>query len=369
MSVARFSSLLVVLPLIAFVTFAEEAARPAISPELQKLIQQLDADDFADRASASEQLAKLGKEALPALEEGVRSDSPEVATRSFDLLQQMLEKGNEESQAAAKALLDKLAQGGDRVAGQAKKMLEPKPVPMDPNDPTGRIRILGGGVRIAAPRIIRAAPLAPPGIVEGAVVRRAFSVSTTVGGDGVKTITVDEDGKKVKIVEDPKKGIEGEYAETKDGKEAIVKFAAKDADELKTKHPEAFKLYERFAKGGGAVRAEIGLVAGAARGAALDELHRRGADVGREKFEELLKKLEEQIASTTKELEISKADKDGREAVLTRKLESYARIREVYQRQIKELEAKEEQVPKKPAEPKEPAELEVKDLKLEVEAR
>jgi hypothetical protein len=52
--------------------------------------------------------------------------------------------------------------------------------------------------------------------------------------------------------------------------------------------------------------------------------------------------------------------------VLTRKLESYARIRELYQRQIKELIAKEDQVPKKPAEPKEP-EIEVKDLKLEIE--
>jgi hypothetical protein len=51
--------------------------------------------------------------------------------------------------------------------------------------------------------------------------------------------------------------------------------------------------------------------------------------------------------------------------VLSRKLESYARIRAAYQRQIKELEAKEakeEQVPKKPAEPKEPAEIDLKDL-------
>jgi hypothetical protein len=358
MPAARFSSLLIVLALTALAV-ADEAAKPTVSPELQKLLQQLDADDFDDRASASEQLSKLGKDALPALEEGVRSDSPEVATRSFDLLQQLFEKGDEAAKVAAKSSLDKLAQGSDRVAAQAKKMLEPKPVPMDPNDSTGRVRILGGGaIRILGPRMVRAPVPIAPAIVEGAVVRRGISISTTVGGDGVKTITGDEDGKKVKIVEDPKKGIEGEYTETKDGKETTTKFAAPNADELKLKHPEAFKLYERFAKGR-AMRVDI--PAGLARAVA--------APVGPERFQELLKKLDDQIASTTKELEASKAAKDGNDGVLTRKLESYARIRELYQRQIKELEAKEEQVPKKPVEPKEPAEIEVKDLKIEIELK
>src|SRR6188508_1268330 len=123
---ARFSTLLVALLLVASLAVADEPTKPAISPELQKLIQQLDADDFADRASASEQLAKLGKDALPGLEEGVKSNSPEVSTRSFDLLQQLFEKGDGAAKAAAKSSLDKLAQGSDRVADQAKKMLEPK---------------------------------------------------------------------------------------------------------------------------------------------------------------------------------------------------------------------------------------------------
>lgn len=354
MSLARFSSLLIALLVTAPPALADEAVLPAISPELQKLIQQLDADDFAERASASEQLASLGRKALPALEEGVRSGSPEVATRSFDLLQQLLEKGD----TAARASLEKLAQGTDRVADQAKKMLEPKPVPVDPNDPTGRVRILGGGaIRVIGPRIARAVPLAPA--IEDAPVRRGVVVSTSINSDGVKTINVDEDGKKFKVVEDPKKGIEGEYTETKDGKEATIKFAAKDADELKTKHPEAFKLYERFAKGGGVARVAI----------PADFAARAGLGPTRERFEELLTKLDEQIASVTKELETSKADKDGRAELLTRRLESYARLKDRYKEQLKELEGKEEQAPKKPAEPKEPAEIEVKDLKLEIEVK
>lgn len=362
MAVARFSSLLVVLSLIVSVTTADEAAKSAISPALQKLLQQLDADDFDDRAAASEQLAKLGKEALPALEEGVHSSSPEVATRSFDLLQQLFERGNAESKIAAKASLEKLAQGSDRVAEQAKKMLEPKVAANDPNQPLGGgVRILGGGraIRILAPAMIARAAVPAAPAIEVAGARKAMSISTSVGPDGVKTINVDEDGQKVKIVENPKTGIEGEYTQRKDGKETVVKFAAKDADELKKKDPEAFKLYERFAKGG-PVRAEVAFAAAAARVA--------GAAATREHFAELLKKLQEQIDSTTKELEESKANKDGRERVLTMRLESYARIREAYQRQMKELEAKEKDALEKPAEPKEP-EIEVKDLKIEIEVK
>lgn len=356
---ARFSSLLVGLLLVASLAVADEAAKPAISPELQKLIQQLDADDFTDRVSASERLAKLGKDALSGLEEGVKSDSPEVATRSFDLLQQLFEKGDEATKAAARSSLDKLAQGGDRVASQAMKMLEPKPPAVDPNQFPGGVRVLaGGGIRIVGPRIARAVPIAPA--AEAGVVRRGMSISTSVGPDGVKMINVDADGQKFKVVIDPKKGIEGEYTETKDGKETTQKFAAKDADELKTKHPDAFKLYERYAKGGGAVRADIAIAGFAPAATAVPP---------KERFAELLKKLEEQIAMVTKEIEISKKDDDGRADVLARRLESYNRIRERYKDQLKELEAKELEAPKKPVEPKEPAEIDVKDLKIEIELK
>jgi hypothetical protein len=344
MSVARFSSLLLVFALIGSVAQSDEAGRAVIAPEVQQLIKQLDADEFAVRDSASEQLFKLSKEALPALEQGVRSDSPEVATRSFDVLQQLFEKGDQDAKAAAKESLAKLAKGDDRIADQAKKLLEPPPPAVDPNVLPGRGRVIiaGGAVRILGGRIPRAPiPLAP--VEEVAVARTAISISSSIGPDGIKTTNVDNDGQKVKIVENPKTGIEGEYTETKDGKETTQKFAAKDAEELKTKHPEAFKLYEKYAKHGGAVRIDL----------AGEVVARAAAPRGtREHFEELLKKLDDQIASVTKEIEISKADKDGRTDVLTRRLESYGRIRELYKRQIKELEAKELEVPKKPVEPK-----------------
>jgi hypothetical protein len=66
--------------------------------------------------------------------------------------------------------------------------------------------------------------------------------------NGVKEIQVEESGKKVKINDDPAKGIKLEVTETKDGKETTQKYEAKDAAELKTKHPEAHKLYEEYTK-------------------------------------------------------------------------------------------------------------------------
>jgi hypothetical protein len=359
MSLARFSSLLLAALLVSAVVADE--AKPTISPELKKLIEKLDADDFTDRASASEQLAKLGKEALPGLLEGVHSSSPELSTRSFELLQQLFEKGDDAGKAAAKSSLEKLAQGSDRVATQAKKLLEPKMPEVDPNQPVpGAIRLLGGiggaRIRIAAP--IRIAPaIAEVPVRAGKV----FSISTSLV-DGVKTINVDDNGKKTKIVDDPKKGIEMELTEAKDGKDVTVKFAAKNAEELKKDNPKAHEIYEKYTKGDAAAEVKIEAIAigGGFAPVAPPAPRPAIARLPKERFEELLKKIEEQIASTTKELEASKAEKDGREEILAKRVESYNRIRDLYKKQVKELED---------AAPEAPKPVEAKELKVEIEVK
>jgi hypothetical protein len=334
-----------------------QESRSAISPEVEKLIRQLDADDFADRTSASEQLAKLGQEAVPALEAGVSSASPETAMRSFALLQELFEKGNEAAKSAAKAALERLAKGDGRVSLQAKNLLTPPQPPADPNQAgivagigiaRGRILLGRGGLaRVAIP--VEMAPRA----IAAAEVHVARSISTSIGPDGVKTINVDDNGKKIRIVDDPKKGIEGEYTETKDGKETTQKFAAKDADELKTKHPEAHKLYLQFAKGE-VVRAEAIAVAGLGPRAAA-------AVAPKEMLEGLLKKIEDQIAATTKELAVAKEEMDPRLAVITRRLESYNRLRDRYQEQLKLVEDQAAKAAK--------AAEDVRELKIQVEVK
>lgn len=334
MSLARCSLFFAVL-LFAANLAADDAvkssnaqAKDAVSPELRELIRQLDADDFRDRTAASEALAKLGKEALPGLEEGVRSDSPEAATRSFELLQQLFEQGSAADKAAARSSLGKIAQGSDRVATQAKKLLEPKPNPAGPNAAiAGGLRLLpGGAMRIRGfGRIMPAIPAAP-----GVVVADAKSISINIGPDGIKTIDVDDNGKKFKLVESAEKGIEVEMTETKDGKETTERFAAKDADELKEKHPEAHKLYEKYTQGGDELRLEVGGIPAfaALRGVGA----RAGAPPMQEHLEALLKRVEVQIAKVKEEKDLTDIDKA--------KLQSFERLREHYQTVLKDLEAK-----------------------------
>jgi hypothetical protein len=244
MPLARFSWLIAVV--CCFATFAQaEENAPQLSEELRGLIQQLDADAFGERQAASQQLAKLGKQAIPALEEAIRGESVEAASRSFELLQRLLTKGDNDAQAEARAALERLAKGDDAAARRAQQLLKPTTPEDVPQTPAARPRIrLGGGAPIRIP------------VAPAVAVRRSVKVNIN---NGLKTIEVDDNGKRIKILDDPAKGIELETTETKDGKETTEKFAAKNAEELKIKHPEAFKLYNEFAQGGpNQIRVQIG---------------------------------------------------------------------------------------------------------------
>jgi hypothetical protein len=210
-----------------------------LSPALQVLLAQLDADEFDQRVAAMEELAKLGRRAIPALEQGLTSDSPEVSTRCFEVLAGLHTKGDAEAQLAAKFALERLAKGDSAVASRAKQLLAPKPSPAEAaafdRAIAGRVRILGARAAI---------PVIPfPAAEMKAIARRTVSISIS---NGVKTVTAEEDGRKFKYTEDPEKGIQGELTETKDGKEVVTKFDVKDVEQLKEKHPDIHKLYEQY---------------------------------------------------------------------------------------------------------------------------
>jgi len=308
MPLARFSWSLA-LVLVAPLAWADEPAPPSdqpkveVSEELRDLIRKLDADEFADRQTASDELAKKGKEAIPALEEAIRGDSFEARSRSFELLRRLFEKGDDASKAAAKSSLERLAKGNDGVARQAKQVLEP-PNAEEPN---------------AIPRIGGRIPIRPGAVPPVAIaVRKSVSISNN---NGVKTIVVDDNGKKVKIVDDPAKGIEGEVTETKDGKEATEKFTAKNADELKEKHPDAHKYYEQYAKGDG-----FRVGAGGGFGGRLAP-----PAPTKEEVEARIKRLEDQIKAL-------KDDPGTPAEVRTKRLEALERLRDRYKDEIKPLE-------------------------------
>lgn len=217
-----------------------KAASPA---EIDKLMEQLDANRFSERQEAQQKLVELGKAALPALEKGTQHVSREVAVRSLEILKNHFQKGEDATKAAAKESLERLTKNNDAIlAKRAGEILSPpKPVVQFPG---GNVpfRVGGGNIQI---QVVGGA---------GGNVRKV-SVKDV---NGVKEIEAEENGKKVKINDDPAKGIKLEVTETKDGKETTQKYEAKDAAELKTKHPEAHKLYEEYSKQPAGIRLQVG---------------------------------------------------------------------------------------------------------------
>ena len=202
--------------------------------DFSELVKQLDSAQFAERQSATEQLSKAGRDAIPALIKAAGSKSREVATRAVRILGQHFENV-EPLKEVAKAALEKIAAGSNPVAARlAGGTLDPpKPPPVAP-----RLQVIRGGqIQIQ----IRA------------VAGNGRRIQTRIV-NGVKHIEAEENGRKVKIVDDPNNGIKIEITEKKDGKETTKRFEAKDANDLKKQSPEAHKVYEQYTKQGIQVR-------------------------------------------------------------------------------------------------------------------
>ncbi|HTN77851.1 MAG TPA: hypothetical protein VL096_21480 [Pirellulaceae bacterium] len=239
---ARFTRLLlstvVATALAANSAWAEDA--PGSEQSIAELIKQLDADEFTERQAASDKLAAKGEAAVPALREAAEGTSAEASTRSLEILR----KHHESSEAAVKkaadaALAEIVKSEKGTVARRAKEILTPA---TDPNVPP-RTLVPGGfpapgGIRILPGRVaieMRA--------IGGAGAKR-ISVKST--GDGAKEIEAVEGDRTVKINTAAGGEIKMKVTEKKDGKDETKEYEAKNADELKTKHPEAHKLYEQY---------------------------------------------------------------------------------------------------------------------------
>lgn len=233
--VARLLVAFSVLLLIAgqVVAADDEAAPPLLEPvtDFDALIKQLDADQFADRQQASEKLAEAGLKAIEALQKAADSDSREASGRAVEILKRHFESEADALKAAAKAALEKIAQSDRPLASRlAKAALAPKPEGQAP----GVIQLVPGQIQIQVQ----------------AIAGNGRNVRTKIT-NGVKEIEAEENGQKVKIVDDPQNGIKLEITETKDGKETTRKVEAKNAEELKKQDPEAHKVYEKYSGQGG----------------------------------------------------------------------------------------------------------------------
>lgn len=217
-------------------------AATATTAEIADLVKQLDADDFKARQLAAEKLTTLGKQAIPALGEAAQSSQLELMSQAFGILRGFYQDNNAELKAAAKEALEKVAAGTNPNAAQrAKDLLAPqKDAGSDPNQGNiiagnGRGQIIINGAGGIGRIQIGGMPIQLGG---GA---KVFSKSISTK-DGVKTTKVKQDGVEIEITEAKE---EITVKKTENGK--TEEFKAKDADELKKKHPAGHELFEKHA--------------------------------------------------------------------------------------------------------------------------
>ncbi len=205
---------------------ADPAAQDA---DIAGLIKDLDANRFSTRQDACRKLKELGKNAIPALTQAALGTSREASGRAIELLKEHFAAEEGDLKEAARAALQKLADSDKQpIARLAKDALTPAQV--EPAQPMlqlgqGQIQLqfqVGGNQQV--------------------------QVKTA---NGVTDTEATENGRSVRIHEDPKKGITVDVTEKKDGQDVSRKYEAKDVAELKRKHPEAHKLYEKYSQGGG----------------------------------------------------------------------------------------------------------------------
>jgi hypothetical protein len=228
---------------------AGEKAKEAPADEIAGLVEQLDAKRFADRQAASEKLAAIGKAAIPALAKAAAGESLERTVRSIELLQKLLDAADTGTHDAAQAALETIAKNGDRPAAARRaqdalsaKQDEARPFPNMP----GQAIVIGGAVQLGV----------------GGARRESFKIV-----NGVKQTEVQENGKTIKIEEDPGKSLKIEVTAKKDGKDVTEKYEAKDADELKQKNPAGYKVYKQYGENqglGGVMRLQLNAIPGGA---------------------------------------------------------------------------------------------------------
>jgi hypothetical protein len=173
---------------------ATEEPKKELTPQQQRiadLILQLASDDFTKRDAASEELQKLGPDALPALREALKSDDPSIRSYAEYLVPKMEGKRN--------------------------------PRQFDPNvrwDTVGPRRIAGGAV----------------------VANRNGVLNINVGArDGFRRTQINEPDRQTTIEEGPD-GINMVITEKGEKKE----FKAKNIEELRKDAPEAAAIYDKF---------------------------------------------------------------------------------------------------------------------------
>ncbi len=228
-----------------------DAKSKASPDQLDQWVKEMDSDKFDIRDKAVEKLTAAGKAAIPAVMKAAKGKSLEVTVRSIRVLKNLLESKDDDTKAAAQAALEELAKDEKHESGEQARDVLKSVRPRRPDGAIGSIVLKGGRLTVGAGGRL---------VIEGGVTiggGKGMTISVT-SVNGKKEINVEEKGRKIKINED-KDGIVVAVTEVPAGKKkAETKtYKAADAKELKKKHPEAHKLYEKHARGGMAQRIQV----------------------------------------------------------------------------------------------------------------
>ena len=203
------------------VLIADEA--PVETP-LPQLIEELSAASFASRQAAAKKLLAAGVPGVQAVSKSAETDDLDLALTCVGILRDALQSTDKAVSQAARSALEKLAQSPQKsVAQRAKLALEPAP------------EINPGGAFI---------PGAPPfGIIAGGGMKIRVQIQQ---GNGTRHITVQENDKEIVIDEVTGTSLTITVTEPVEGKKQSQTYKAKDAAEMKLKHPEIHAVYEKY---------------------------------------------------------------------------------------------------------------------------
>lgn len=334
-----FAGLIFVLA-ASTVIAAEENAVPATEARIAELVKQLDSDDFAMREAAVNELVEIGPAAAASVAQAAQGESLEASTRAFTILDKWLIVEGPK-QAAAREQLGKLAQGAEdnSATRRAKALLTKQQNPANPQAPSIAVaRVLAPGVALGGLRVgVGRVELRAMAEVAGAVGGRTIAVSIA---DGKKTMKVAEGDFKAEILEDAKEGIKVTvFGKDKEGKEKKTEYAAKNLEELKEKHPEGHKVYEKYAGAMNQLKIKMDV------GGGIQIAPAQAVEVKEAKAMPL----------TEEELKVQVAEKQAQAAVeKARKKEAFRQIPQKAMKLAKPLKATKKELPK-------PAEDEKKD--------
>jgi len=256
------SSRLIVACFLLALPLATEALaddKPATDEQIGTWIAELEADEWAVREAATKNLTKAGKVAIPVLEKAVTTGGPETGMRVVTILGKQYQSKDEDTRNAAKGALERIAAQGNVLASSAKNALAASKDGAK-GTATGVVQIGGAGgvIQVGNGAVLR---------IDGGQIQlggggNAITVTVqAVGGvgaqatnvkvttvNGVKDITVTEGDKTTRIREQANGSIEVEITEKVEGKPKTTKYQAKNAEELKKKHPKVYELYARHAE-------------------------------------------------------------------------------------------------------------------------